>query len=128
MRVLDLVFTLEILLGQGDADSIKYRVIIRLLNLISSKKEVRKRHYEKMRSLYNARNILVHGLEKNPTFYRCIDNIGNYEEIVRRVITIFINTMKSLNINHEQMIAKLDFDKADIYEIDISNMSWKEDK
>lgn len=36
-KLLDLVFVLEILLGQGDADSIKYKIIIRLLNLISNK-------------------------------------------------------------------------------------------
>jgi hypothetical protein len=65
-----------------------------------------------MRDLYNARNILVHGLEKKPTFYTCIDDIGKYEEIVRKVITIFISTMKSLNINHKQMIAKLDFESG----------------
>jgi hypothetical protein len=42
-RLLDLVFTLEILFGKGDGDSIKHRILARLINLISSNKEIVRR-------------------------------------------------------------------------------------
>jgi len=55
-RLLDLVFTLEVLFGNGDADSIKHRILIRLINLISSNKDVRESLYEKKSALYDTRS------------------------------------------------------------------------
>jgi hypothetical protein len=68
----DFVFAMEILFGKGDADSIKHKILIRLLNLISGKKEVRQTLYQKMNDLYGARSIIVHGLERKAKYYTCI--------------------------------------------------------
>lgn len=95
-KLLDLVFALEILFGKGDADSIKHRILIRLLNLISSVREVRKILYMRLNDLYSARSKIVHGLEKNTKFYTCIQNLGNYEETVRTAIRVFIDTILPL--------------------------------
>ncbi len=124
-RLLDLVFTLEILFGKGDPDSIKHKILIRLLNLVSSTIQVRETLYTRMSDLYGARSTIVHGLRKKPKFYTCIQNLGNYEEIVRMAIRVFIDTMKSENLDHQRMMDKLDYDKRDIYEIDIGKMDWK---
>ena len=97
-----------------------------MINLISNSREVRQALYTKMSALYSARNAIVHGLAKKDKFYICIDNLGNYEEIVRKTISVFIDTMKSENLNFENMMNKLDYDKQDIYDIDMTNMSWKE--
>ena len=78
-----------------------------------------------MSVLYGVRSIIVHGLKKTPKFYTCIQNLGNYEEIVRRAIRVFIDTMKLENWDHQGMMDKLDYDKRDIYEIDIGKMDWK---
>ena len=73
-RLLDLVIALEILLGQGDADSIKYKIIIRLLNLISNNRETREMLHCKMGGLYAARNAIVHQSDIKPAF-DCINNL-----------------------------------------------------
>jgi hypothetical protein len=41
-------------------------------------------------------------------------------------IVIFIETMGSENMNLQGKLNKLDYDKTNIYEIDISSMHWKE--
>jgi hypothetical protein len=125
-RLLDLVFTLEILFGKGvSRKKRRHKVLIRLLNLISSKKEVRQTLCQKMNDLYDARNAIAHGLERKREYYTCIENLGNYQEIVRQAITAFINTMKSYkDLNHRGMVDKLDYDKRGINELDARKISW----
>jgi hypothetical protein len=105
-KLLDLVFTLEILFGKGDAGSTKHKILIRLLNRVSSTILFRKTLYWRMSDLFSARSSIVHGLTKKNKFYTCIQNLGNYEEIVRRAISVFINTMKSESLDHQGMMDK----------------------
>jgi hypothetical protein len=134
-KLLDLVFTLEILLGDSNVDSIKHKIVLRLLNLLSSKKEVRKELYDSMSSLYDARSTLVHGGHKKPKFFIAISNLENYIEIIRMGLLIFIKTMAIEKLNYEnmsgkklyqKMFEKLDYDKEHIHEIDMSKILWAE--
>jgi len=96
--------------------------VVILLNLISKNKETREKLHDKTRELYDARSAIVHGGDKQRAF-KCINNPEVYEEIIRTVIIVFIDTMKSLDLDHREMIRKLDCDETDIYEI--GTISWK---
>jgi Apea-like HEPN len=61
------VFTLEILFGSGSADSIKYKILIRMIDLLSDGKENRHILYDKMNILYTTRSSIVHGLDYDKT-------------------------------------------------------------
>jgi hypothetical protein len=115
------------LFGSEGADSIKHKILIRLINLLSSKAKVRKDLYERMNCLYKARSALVHGLPKDNKFYFTVYNLKNYEKIVRIAILILVKTMAVEKLNHKGMLHKLDYDKSDIYEIDMSSIHWIED-
>jgi hypothetical protein len=115
---------LEILLGHGNTDSTKYKIIIRFLNLISNK-ENRKKLYRKMGALYRARSAIVHGSDRQPAF-ECINILEEYEYIIRTAITEFIDTMQSLKLNYGELIDKLDHDRPGISKIDTSKISWNE--
>ena len=124
-RLLDLVFTLELLFGSGDADSIKHKILIRMINLLSDIRENRELLYNKMNDLYAARNVLVHGLTKKQKFNICISNLQNYETIIREALSVFILTMKANNLDYEGMLKKLDYDKAKIHNMDMTVTKWK---
>jgi hypothetical protein len=124
-KLLDLVFTLELLFGRGEPDSIKHKILTRLINLRSSQTDVRQTLYQKMSNLYQARSIIVHG-QGNPTKLDLVfKNLFNYEEIIRKAIIVFMEAMSTKKLNYEQVIEKLDYDKSTIYEIDISSIDWK---
>jgi hypothetical protein len=125
-RILNLVFAWEILLGEGLKYNIKGGMTNRLLNLIPNTRNNREMLSTKMPILYNARNAIVHGLDRKPVF-ECMNNLETYEEIIGTTITAFIDRMNFLELNYSEMIKKLDCDEADIldHEIDIGKLDWK---
>lgn len=128
--ILDLVITLEILLGKSDdIDSIKYRICNRLINCLSRDIKERDILYSRTSKLYNTRSRIVHGsirrLEHRKDFESCVRNMEYYKEIIRLIFKTFMEWI-NIGLNHESIVRRLDLNVQDIVEADFHNAQWYE--
>jgi hypothetical protein len=126
--ILDIVITLEILLGKADGtDSIKYRLCNRLMNCLSRDKQIREDLYKRVSKLYDVRSGIVHGsTNKNKhkkDFQSCARNTDYYKEILRSIFKVFLGWV-NMGLNHEEIVRRLDYNIAEIDEVDISSVKW----
>jgi hypothetical protein len=127
-KILDLVISMEILLGKGESvDSIKYKICNRIMNCLSTDPKERQELYTNITKIYDARSKIVHGSfqkrKDKKNFDLCVKNISYFREIIRLVFRIFIEYVNN-KMNHQEIIRKLDFDVRDIFDTNLSNIKW----